>query len=79
MKEIVIFTKKPFIMNIQTRKYKVIEKVMHLSESQLERIELTLNEDNTQLDMALDRAIEQVKEGRVKSHNEVRKKYEKWL
>ena len=66
-------------MNIQTRKYKVIEKVMHLSESQLERIEFTLNEDTSRLDMALDRAIEQVKEGRVKPHFEVRKKYEKWL
>lgn len=65
-------------MDIQTRKYKVIEKVMHLSESQLDRIESTLNEE-MQLDMALERAIDQVEKGRVFPHNEVRKKYEKWL
>ena len=66
-------------MNIQTRKYKLIERVMQLSESQLERLELTLNEDNNPLGLALNRAIQQVKEGKVIPHNEVRSKYEKWL
>jgi len=65
-------------MDIQTRKYKVIEKVMHLSESQLEKIELALNHD-IKLEISLDRAIQQVKEGKVKPHSEVRKKYDKWL
>jgi hypothetical protein len=67
-----------FAMNIQTRKYKIIEQVMGLSENQLERIESTLNDDS-QLDISLDQAVAQVKEGRVNPHSEVRKKYEKWL
>jgi predicted transcriptional regulator len=35
--------------------------------------------DESNLDNALDRAINDVEEGRVKSHEEVRKKYDKWL
>lgn len=65
-------------MDLETRKYKVIEKVMGLSETQLERIESTLNDD-IRLELSLDKALEEVNEGKVKPHSEVRKKYEKWL
>lgn len=65
-------------MNLQIRKYKVIEKVMLLNENQLESLESTL-EQNLELDKSLDRAIDQIEHGKVKPHNKVRKKYEKWL
>jgi predicted transcriptional regulator len=35
--------------------------------------------DESNLDNALDRAIKDAEEGRVKSHDEIRKKYTKWL
>ncbi|WMJ74880.1 hypothetical protein RCC89_17180 [Cytophagaceae bacterium ABcell3] len=65
-------------MNIETRKYKIIQKVMQSSEEQLARIEEMLQEES-ELDARLERAMQQVREGKVKPHSEVRKKYEKWL
>ncbi len=65
-------------MNIQVRKYRVIEKVLKLNNSQLEKVESTL-ENSLQLDLSLNRATKQVENGYVKPHSEVRKKYEKWL
>lgn len=65
-------------MDIQARKYKVIEKVMHMSADQLEKIETLLDEEKA-LSAALDQAMQQVKEGKGRSHSEVRKKYERWL
>lgn len=65
-------------MDLETRKYKVIEKVMLLSESQLDLIESALEKD-IELDMSLDRALKQIKDGKVTAHSKVRKKYEKWL
>ena len=35
--------------------------------------------DQSNLDIALDRAIKDAEEGRVKSHGEIREKYAKWL
>lgn len=37
------------------------------------------HESNKGLSKSLDRALRQVKEGKVSPHAEVRKKYEKWL
>ncbi len=51
---------------------------MCLSESQLDKVESIL-EDEVELDEALNRALLQVRDGKVIPHNEVRKKYEKWL
>ncbi len=65
-------------MDIQVRKYRVIEKVLKLNNVQLEKIESTL-ENNLLLDLALSKATKQVADGDVKPHSEVRKKYEKWL
>jgi len=59
-------------MNLEIRKYQIIEKVMGLSDVQLQKIEFILKEENL-LDAALDRALAQVKEGKVKSHEEVKK------
>ena len=65
-------------MNIQERKYTIIEKIMHLDEGQLGRIESILEEDQ-EINAALDRSLKQVKHGKTKPHSKVREKYEKWL
>jgi hypothetical protein len=65
-------------MDIQSRKYRIIEKVMYLNEEQLESLEATLNKE-VELDLALDKSIRQVEKGKVKPHTEIRKKYQKWL
>lgn len=65
-------------MNLQTRKYQIIEKVMHMNAEELKEIE-TLLEEEKSLFVALDLAMKQIKEGSGVPHNEVRKKYEKWL
>ncbi|MEM6816550.1 MAG: hypothetical protein AAF600_19535 [Bacteroidota bacterium] len=65
-------------MNIEARKYNLIARVMHLNEKELDKIEMFLNEES-ELSASLDRALQQVKEGKVTPHSEVRKKYEKWL
>lgn len=66
------------MMDIQERKNKLIEKVRFLSESQLERVEAALKEE-AELDQSLERAILQAKKGEVTPHEEVKKKYSKWL
>lgn len=65
-------------MNIETKRYHVIEKIMNLTEYQLDNLERILLEES-KLSISLDSAIQEVHEGQVKSHNEVRKKYQKWL
>jgi predicted transcriptional regulator len=51
---------------------------MQLSEHELSNIEMFL-EREAKLSASLDRALQQVKEGKVTPHSEVKKKYEKWL
>lgn len=65
-------------MDIEARKYHLIERVMRFNENELDSIEMFL-ERESELSASLDRALQQVKEGQVTPHNEVRKKYEKWL
>ncbi|WP_089358329.1 hypothetical protein [Ekhidna lutea] len=65
-------------MSIQERKYSVIEKIMHLNENDLDKIEAIL-QDEIELNDALDKSLQQVKEGKVTYHSQIRKKYEKWL
>ncbi|WOK08369.1 hypothetical protein [Imperialibacter roseus] len=65
-------------MEIEARKYHLIERVMQLSEHELSNIEMFL-EREAKLSASLDRALQQVKEGKVTPHSEVKKKYEKWL
>jgi len=67
-------------MNIEARKYHLIQQVMHLDEDQIKRLETFLAEvSESELSASLDRALEEVKKGKVTPHEEVRKKYEKWL
>ena len=65
-------------MDITSRKYHLIECVMKFNEEDLSRVETFLKEES-ELSASLDRAINQVEEGRVTPHKEVRKKYERWL
>ncbi len=65
-------------MNIEARKYNLIERVMHFNENDIKKIE-TFLETETELSASLDKALQQVEEGKVTAHSEVRKKYEKWL
>ena len=65
-------------MSIQERKYSIIERIMRLSKPDLLRIESVL-EDEVELNAALDKSLKQVEEGKIRPHNEVLKKYEKWL
>ena len=60
------------------RKYQLIEKVMKFSEKELDQLESILDVES-ELSKSLDAALKQVKEGKVKAHSEVKKKYEKWL
>ena len=45
---------------------------------QAEKNQYDLDKESA-LSASLDRALQQVEEGKVTPHNEVRKKYEKWL
>ncbi|MCF6353116.1 MAG: hypothetical protein L3J06_08910 [Cyclobacteriaceae bacterium] len=65
-------------MNIEARKYNLIELVMRFDENEIRKIE-TFLEIEAVLSASLDRALQQVKEGKVTPHSRVRKKYEKWL
>ena len=65
-------------MNLETRKYQLIERLMHINEAQLERIEAFI-EQESKLQESLDRSLNQVKEGKIIPHVEVEKKYTKWL
>jgi len=65
-------------MNIEARKYHLIERVMHFDEKEIDKIEMFLKKES-ELSASLDRALQQVEEGKVTPHSEVRKKYEKWL
>jgi len=65
-------------MSIEVRKFHLIERVMHFDEKEINQVEMFLNQES-ELSASLDRALDQVKEGKVTPHREVRKKYEKWL
>ncbi len=65
-------------MNIEARKYHLIERVMHFGEEDISKMEMFLDHES-ELSSSLDQALKEVKEGKVTSHDEVRKKYEKWL
>jgi predicted transcriptional regulator len=65
-------------MDIKSRKYQLIERVMRLDEKELDKVEMFLDRE-TELSASLDRAIQQVDEGKITPHSEVRKKYQKWL
>jgi len=51
---------------------------MQSSDEQLAKIEEMLKEES-ELEVKLEKAMQQVREGKVKPHSEVRKRYEKWL
>ena len=61
-------------MDITSRKYHLIECVMKFNEED-SRVETFLKEES-ELSASLDRAINQLEEGKVTPHKEVRKKYE---
>jgi predicted transcriptional regulator len=65
-------------MSLKGRKYKIIEQLMQLNEDQVQRVETFLKEQEA-LDRTLEQAARDIQEGRVQPHEEVRKKYEKWL
>lgn len=65
-------------MNIEARKYHLIERLMRFDEKDLSKVEMFL-ESNLELTASLDRALQQVEEGKVTPHAEVRRKYGKWL
>ena len=65
-------------MDIESRKYHLIERVMRLDENELNKVEMFLDRES-ELSASLDRAIQQVDENRITPHSEVRKKYKKWL
>ena len=65
-------------MNIEARKYQLIERVMMFNEDELKKIEDFLKSESALSD-SLDRALKQVENGQSTPHSEVRKKYEKWL
>ncbi|UII24408.1 hypothetical protein LVD15_13860 [Fulvivirga maritima] len=65
-------------MNIEARKYHLIERLMKCDENELRKIEIFLEQESA-LSASLDRSLNQVQEGKVISHDQVRKKYEKWL
>lgn len=67
-------------MNIEARKYYLIEQMMRLNESEIQKLEhFIMGVSESELSSSLDLAIQQVKEDKVTPHEEVRKKYEKWL
>ena len=65
-------------MDLQARKYNLIERVMRFNEKELDKVELFLDRE-AELSASLDRALQQVEEGKVTPHSEVRKKYNRWL
>ncbi|MEQ9468056.1 MAG: hypothetical protein RLN88_11630 [Ekhidna sp.] len=65
-------------MSIEAKRYHLIERVMQFNEREIDKIE-TFLEEESELSASLDKALEQVDEGKVTPHSEVRKKYEKWL
>ncbi len=65
-------------MNIEARKYNLIELVIRFDENEISKIE-TFLEIEAELPASLDRSLQQVKEGKVTPHSQVKRKYEKWL
>ena len=51
---------------------------MHFNDQEIDNVEMFLDRESG-LSNSLDKALQQVKEGKVTAHSEVRKKYEKWL
>ena len=81
MSEICYFVANNFIfMNIEVRKYHLIEQMMRLNEDQIHKLENFLAEVSAaEVSASLDRAMQQAEEGKTTPHSEVRKKYDKWL
>jgi hypothetical protein len=81
MKSLFLLKSNSVVMNLEARKYSVIEKVMRLDEHQLERIESTLNKE-MEIDPVLQKKLtsralkanEDIKEGRVYSRKEAEAK-----
>ncbi|MBF9253669.1 hypothetical protein I2I11_10225 [Pontibacter sp. 172403-2] len=77
-------------MNIQAEKLKLIEWLAGLTDQTLiERVKLLKETQSTQTDWweeispaerdAIDQGLEDARNGKVTAHEEVRKRYEKWL
>lgn len=73
-----LYYTKARIMDLQARKYNIIELVMRLNEMDLKQLEKFV-ESKSELTASLNRSLQQVEEGDYRPHSEVRKKYEKWL
>lgn len=58
-------------MNIEARKYRLIEKVMAFDEKQIAQIELFIKQE-ADLAASLEKAIDQVNEGKTIPHEQVR-------
>lgn len=65
-------------MSIEARRYQLIERVMRFNEQEIDNVEMFLDKESG-LSNSLGKALQQVKEGKVTAHSEVRKKYQKWL
>ena len=65
-------------MSTEERKLFIIEKVMQLNDQQLHQIEDFLKGELL-LNSTLEKAMQQVQEGKTKPHTEIREKYAKWL
>lgn len=65
-------------MNLESRKYQIIERVMNLSEEEVDHLENILSSESA-LSQSLDFSLQQVADGRTTPHQEVKKRYEKWL
>lgn len=67
-------------MNIEVRKYHLIEQIMRLNEDQIKKLENFIAEvSEAELSKSLDLSMKQAQDGKTTPHFEVRKKYEKWL
>jgi hypothetical protein len=65
-------------MKLESRKYQIIERVMQFDEEELAKLEIFLSEEQG-LSESLERSLHQVRDGKVMPHEQVKKKYEKWL
>ncbi len=73
-------------MNIQLAKADILKRFEQVNDESLIFAIKNLLDDalkkgqtDEMLDTSIDKALQQVKEGKVTSHNEVREKYRKWL
>lgn len=77
-------------MNIQSEKLKLIEWLLNLKDqSVIEKLKWLRENQNEAMDwwdeiseaekVSIDRGLNDIENGRITSHESVRKKYEKWL